>query len=202
MKEIVIAAYEREYSRWVSQLNPNIKVTVYRKGHNHNLENEIYLENNVGRDVHTFFYHIVNRYDSLSEYTFTSQDDFTYHVNNYIDIINTTSKEWDKHAMHKFEECWFFCTSHDKILECDKTGMPNHGGLPIEKIWNELFDMPCPEKIYFPPGGHFCISDINVKKRPLYFYEKIVNILETDVSSPYVFERLEPYVFNTNYKIK
>jgi hypothetical protein len=201
MKEIVIAAYEREFSSWVQKLNPDIKVTVYRKGNNYNLENEIYLENNVGRDVHTFFYHIVNRYDSLSEYTFMSQDDFTYHVNNYIDVINSTPKKWDKYALHKFEKCWFFCTSHE-ILECDKTGMPNHGGLPIEEIWNELFDISIPEKISFPPGGHFCISSNAIKKRPLNFYKKILNILETNYSAPWVFERLEPYVFNTKYKIK
>jgi hypothetical protein len=213
MKEIVIAAYEREYSRWVQQLNSDIKVTVYRKGNNHSLENEIYLENNVGRDIHTFFYHLAKNYNNLSDYTFMSQDDFTFHVSNYIEILNGDVELWDKNAIQKFGETWFFCTSLKEYppqresfigptLDCDKSGFPDHGGLPIEKIWNELFKVPCPNTISFPPGGHFCVSKEHVRKRPLYFYKKIVDILENNPSAPWVFERIEPYVFNTNYKIK
>jgi hypothetical protein len=87
MKEIIIAAYDRDYS-WIDQLDDDVKITIYRKGTNQNNPNEIYIENNVGRDVHTFFYHFANNYDNLSDYTFTSQDYFEDHVNNYIELIN------------------------------------------------------------------------------------------------------------------
>lgn len=213
MKEIVIATYNRDYLSWTNKLDSEVKVTVYRKGNFSSLENEIYLENNVGRDIHTFFYHLVKNYNSLSDYTFMSQDDFTFHVSNYIEIINGDIELWDKNAIQKIGETWFFCTSLKEYppqresfvgptLECDKIGLPDHGGLPIEEIWDELFESPCPDTISFSPGGHFCISREHAIKRPLYFYEKIVNILENNISAPWVFERIEPYVFNLNYKIK
>jgi hypothetical protein len=182
----------------VNDTNRGVISTSQQISYNSNFT--VKYKSKLGYSVDSVF--VNNKYvDSLSEYTFMSQDDFTYHVNNYIDIINSNPKEWDEYALHRFEECWFFCTSHE-ILECDKTGMPNHGGLPIEEIWNELFDISIPEKISFPPGGHFCISSNAIKKRPLNFYKKILNILETNYSAPWVFERLEPYVFNAKYKIK
>ena len=97
MKEVIISAYKRDYS-WINNLNSDIKATVYRKGENFNTPNEIFIENNVGRDVHTFFNHFVERYDTLSEYTFTTQDYFEDHVSNYLEIMNGNKDTWDTYA--------------------------------------------------------------------------------------------------------
>ena len=63
-KELIISAYEEDYS-WINEINDDVKITVYRKG-NEALENEILIKNNVGRDVHTFFYNIFKNYNILS----------------------------------------------------------------------------------------------------------------------------------------
>jgi len=42
MKELVIAAYDRDYS-WIYDLDSNIKVTIYKKGNNELKSNEYYL---------------------------------------------------------------------------------------------------------------------------------------------------------------
>ena len=60
-KELVIAAYDRDYS-WVNKLNNDVSVTVYRKGSGGLLDGEILITPNVGRDVHTFFYHLYNNF--------------------------------------------------------------------------------------------------------------------------------------------
>ena len=54
MKELVIAAYDRNYS-WICDLNSNVKVTIYKKGNSELKSNEILIEPNLGRDIHTFF---------------------------------------------------------------------------------------------------------------------------------------------------
>jgi hypothetical protein len=198
MKEIIIAAYDRDYS-WIDQLDDDVKITVYRKGTNQNNPNEIYLENNVGRDVHTFFYHFAHNYDNLSDYTFTSQDYFEDHVNNYIDLINKNTKFWDYYAQQVFSECWFFSTAAP-VLICDKNGNPHHSDLNIEEIWNMLFKNPCPNVIRFTPAGHFCISKNHVRRRPVGFYLHILKILEDIEISPWVIERLMPYIFDQNYE--
>lgn len=200
MKELIIAAYDRDYS-WIKNLNTDIKVTVYRKGTKSNLPNEIYLENNVGRDVHTFFYHIVNNYDNLSDYTFTSQDYFQDHVSNYIHIMNGTENTLKEICVQDFGGCWFFCNQYGGKLTCDKNGAPHHEGLDIPTIWEQLFKIECPDTIVFTPTGHFCATREHIRKRPLSFYKKVLNILETNEQAPWVIERLEPYIFDLKFNI-
>jgi len=202
VKELIISAYDRDY-QWVSNLDRDVKVTVYRKGSNIQ-NNETYLSNNVGRDVHTFFYHFYKNYYTLSDYTITSQDFPFDHVDNYIPVINGGVREWENNAIMEIGECWFFNRDHiyERVLECDHNGMPHHGGLDIKGVWNQLFETSIPYKINFVPAGHFCISREAVHKRPVEFYEKVVNILETNDQSPWIIERLEPYIFDTNFKIK
>lgn len=199
-KEVIISTFQRDYS-WITELNSDVKVTVYRKGQEPLRENEILINKNVGRDVHTFFYHFLTKYNSLSDITFTSQDYFEDHISNYHQIINGDEDMWNECALQYIHECWFF-NNKCPLLISDRNGFPHHPDLPMEKYWNELFIRPCPNIFRFTPAGHFCITKEQVKKRPIKFYEKIVNILEKDYDSPWVIERLEPYIFDLNYQIK
>lgn len=201
MKEVVISAFNRDYNYWIGKLNPDIKVTIYRKGFNLNNPNEIFIEKNVGRDVHTFFYHIVKNYHNLLDYTFTAQDYFEDHVHNYIDIMNGDITTIQENAIQDFGGCWFFCTQYEGKLICDKNGSPNHSGLNIEPIWNELFKINCPNYIEFTPTGHFSITREHIQKRPIFFYKKIIDILETNEQAPWIIERLEPYIFDLTFEI-
>jgi hypothetical protein len=207
-KEVVIAAYDKDYN-WINQLDSDVKVTVYKKGFEP-LPNEILIEPNVGRDVHTFFYHLVNNYNNLSDYTFFSQDYPFDHVENYISLINGDEKLWFEHARQSINGCWFFNTDYYTFL-CDKTGLPNSViiddlslkiwptgewiEMNLEPTWHQLFNMPCPDYFAFTPAGHFCISREQVLKKPIEYYKIILNILETDPNSPWVIERLESYIF-------
>ena len=56
-KELVIAAYDKDLS-WVSDINSDVKTTIYRKGTKTDNQNEIFIDPNIGRCVHTFFNHI------------------------------------------------------------------------------------------------------------------------------------------------
>ena len=191
-KELVIAAYDRDYS-WVNQLE-DVKVTVYRKGDGELQPGEILIEPNVGRDVHTFFKHIADNYDNLSDVTFFAQDYPFDHVNNLIPLLNSGKDIWNVIARQHVDGCWFFCTQYG-ILTCDKNGAPHHPGLEIERIWDILFEgTECPDELHFTPTGHFAITAEQARKIPLEYYHKILNLLETDPTSPWVIERLEPYI--------
>jgi dTDP-4-dehydrorhamnose reductase len=191
-KEVIISAYDRDYN-WINQLDSNVKVTVYKKG-SEPLPNEILIEPNVGRDVHTFFYHLVHNYNNLSDYTFFAQDYPFDHVENYISLINGGKQLWFDHAKQSVDGCWFFNTQYE-ILICDKNGSPHHPNLDIEDMWNKIFTNQCPEILKFTPAGHFCVSKKQVHKLSLDYYKRILNILETDPNSPWIIERLEPYIF-------
>jgi hypothetical protein len=199
-KELVVSTYCRDYKESIKDINSNVQITVYRKGDIHNLqEMEIYIPSNLGREVHTYYYHLVNRYYTLSDITFFSQDYFYDHVNNYIEIINGDRDVWNKNGTLWDDGCWFFNTGladkPTRTLDSDKYGLPYHNlGNELIEIWDILFDEPCPQKITFSTGGHFAITREGAHKIPLRVYRKVLELLETRESMPWVMERLNTYV--------
>ncbi len=214
-KELVISAYQRDYG-WIKYLNSSVDVTVYRKGNKIEGSNEVFIERNVGQDVHTFFYHIVKNYDNLADYTFFSQDFPFDHVGNYIDIVNGDIKYWDLIAKMKVYDYYAFSTASalnwephmpkeaytGKTLICKQDGAPHHRPheLNIATLWPQIFESSVPETFEFVPAGHFCISKQQLRTRTKKFYSNIVNLLETRHLCPYEIERLEPYIFNPKVK--
>tara|TARA_R110002153_G_scaffold175333_3_gene328579 strand:- start:1136 stop:1810 length:675 start_codon:yes stop_codon:yes gene_type:complete len=221
-KEIVIAAYDKELS-WVSNLNSEVKQTIYRKGVIIPLsDNEIFIENNAGRCVHTFFNHIYTNYDNLSDYTFFCQDFPFDHWGNMIEIVNgdmnnlhntaelpiggyygyhnnTFGTAWTLHGMSP--------TTHHgsgSVLTCVSNGNPqdNNPNINVDMYWDILFDQINPPLYEFMPGGHFVINKEHVKIRSREFYHKITDLLLSDVNAPWMIERLECYIFNPKYKTK
>lgn len=85
--ELVISVFDYD-PNWIKFINDNVKVSLYRKGNGKSKSNEILLEPNVGRDVHTFFSHILNNYDKLSDVTFFCQDFPFDHWENIIQTVN------------------------------------------------------------------------------------------------------------------
>lgn len=213
-KEIVVSGYDKDIN-WVNKLNPDIKKTVYRKGEIKSYENEIIISNS-GRDVHTFFYHILNNYDKLSDITYFSQDYPFDHFENIIDVINLDLQETE--AKIKFDGYYGF--HHNtigtmwrlddgnqfagKILLCTSNGYPQDmdHNINVDEYWDFLFDCEKPKNYEFIPGGHFAITKNQIQKRPKEFYLKIVEVLEKDLKAPWHIERLELYIFNEKFKIK
>jgi hypothetical protein len=199
--ELVLAIYDRDYN-WISGINSDVKITKYNKNENKIKDSEILIKPNIGRDVHTFFYHIVKNYDSLSEYTFFSQDYPFDHVSNYVEIINDYKFACNKFARQNFKNTWFFDTCWDCTLSCNSNGDPHHPGLKIKSVWDEIFLVEIPELIYFTPAGHFCVKKEQIYRYPKKFYEKIKKILEENPQAPWIIERLLPYIFGDQISIK
>ena len=193
-KELVLALWDRDYS-WTDNVSSDVKITKYNKNTETLKEGDIFLSPNVGRDVHTFFWHIVNNYDNLSDYTFFAQDHIDDHVSNYVEIINDDVENLSKYAIQDLGGCWFFQTALPFVIECPHDGSPYHHGLPLPEMWNLLFNNEMPEKIYFTAAGHFCITREHVHQYPIEWYKKVLDILENYEVSPWCIERFEPYIF-------
>jgi hypothetical protein len=217
-KEIVVAAYDKDLS-WLDTIQTEIKKTIYRKGSKNIGKDEIFIEPNVGRCVHTFFNHIYTNYDNLSDYTFFVQDYPFDHWGNLIYVIhsdpqiypilatlniggyygfhnNTLGTAWHMYDSKQF--------GSGKVLICLNNGHPQdtNPDINVDRYWEILFDEPKPNMYEFMPGGHFLISKEQVLLRPREFYKKIVDLLTSEEVAPWLIERLECYIFNEKYKIK
>lgn len=222
-KEIVIAAYDKELD-WITQFDSDIKQTIYRKGIETDNENEIFIENNMGRCVHSFFYHIYKNYDNLSDITFFVQDYPFDHWEDLIEVIN--NETWVDRCALEIEGYYGFhwnsikvpspkggimhslkpTTHHGNgnIISCNSNGSPQDRNplINVDKYWELLFEGIPPPIYEFIPGGHFGITKEYTHIRSREFYGKICNLLTEDIWAPWMIERLECYIFNPKYKTK
>lgn len=194
-KELVLALWDRDYS-WTDSVSSDVKITKYNKNPETLKEGDIFLSPNVGRDVHTFFWHIVNNYDNLSDYTFFAQDHIDDHVSNYVEIINGPVEDLGKYAIQDLGGCWFYQTTLPYAIQVHKGNCAFHQGLPLAEMWKLLFGSEIPDQISFTAAGHFCITREHVHKYPVERYKKVLEILENYEISPWCIERFEAYIFS------
>ena len=165
------------------------------------LDGEIKIQKNVGRCVHTFFYHLYNRYETLSDLTYFSQDYHEDHVANYIELMNGSLEILNENAIEKIDDnCWFFNTQFNAAIYCNNEGNPHDYGLNLSNLWRRLFNTMPPNIYRFTPAGHFAITKEHATKISRDVYKKIIDILESENRAPWEVERLEPYIFINNYK--
>jgi hypothetical protein len=213
-KEIVIAAYDKPLD-WLSQINEDVKKTIYKKGNSLPLkDNEILIEPNIGRCVHSFFYHIYNNYDNLADVTYFGQDFPFDHWGNMIEIVNGDMSTLEKaelkiggyYGFHNntFGSAWPMYPSHQfgggVCLNCQYNGSPHDSGMNVDNIWSILFSSARPNSYDFIPGGHFAITKEQVRKRSKELYKKVLDLLEQQEKAPWEIERLECYIFNENHQ--
>jgi len=183
-REFVIAKYHRP-TEWTTSLSG--KVTIYNKSKDTLLPNEIYLENNFGRCIHTYVTHILHNYNNLAEETFFSQDSPIEHVPNYVNIANNIEK------VNGFECLSSYLQQESTII----VGANNGIDIEIPDFWNFLFLSSCPKICNFCISTHFAVDRQTIQYRTKNFYKKILYILETRYESPWEMERILPFWFDS-----
>jgi len=88
--EIVVARYNENLD-WLKKIRKtkDIKITVYNKGLDDiSIDFPIIKIPNIGRESHTYLYHIINNYDNLADQTIFCQGDTIFHSPDFLDLIN------------------------------------------------------------------------------------------------------------------
>ena len=184
---IVVARYNEDIE-WTKQF---LNVIIYNKGNPlANDFNQILL-NNVGREGHTYYKHIYDNYDNLSDYTIFLQGNPFDHSPNIIPDINKYIN--NENLIIDFE---FFSIYIEK---CNLSGCRYHANLPLIEVYEKMFH----ERIEylefnFGFGAQFIVSKKKILQRPKEFYLKIVEILEYTINpiEGFVIERFHSLIFN------
>lgn len=175
--ELVIARYS-ENLEWANKYK--IFSTVYNKG-NDILEGSISISN-IGREAHTYLYHIVNNYHNLAEYTAFVQgnplEPHSPNIHTYLEYIIDSNELMPD----------FFWIS-ERIVEGDfeYKREPYHAIFPnIKYAYEKVFGMePKIEKFIFGAGAQFCVSKNRIRQRPIEFYRNILDIFEYNPGENY-----------------
>lgn len=190
--ELVIAKYNEDIS-WLSQINCNTKITIYDKSGTDKLEKNHVILPNVGREGHTYLYHILNRYDSLSEYTCFLQGDPFPHDSKILEKINNFD-------VSESQDTIFFGSFHsESIFSFDCAAHPH--GLPMWYFLDLLFGIKAHRKqnIGFFAGAQFIVHKDSILSKPKSFYEFLIKFLSYEVNpiEGYVLERLWPKILDS-----
>ena len=181
--KLVVSRYNEDLG-WQENYN-NI---VYNKGYH--LPNTVSLPN-IGREGHTYMYHIVLNYDNLDDYTVFLQGNPFDHTRDLFSKLKEFEDLQDKPD--------FFQLCHE-LLTDDEKGKPHHwDDIPVSNYYNDLFKVPRKEFIY-GSGAQFIVSKERILSRPKSFYTKIMNDLEESINPPcgYCYERMWHHIFGTD----
>ena len=204
-KELVVAAHARSLN-WLTDIPAEVKKTIYRKGQKTNSSDEIFMEKNVGRCVHTFFSHIYNRYDTLAQYTYFVQDYPFDHWLDVIECLNYSEIDMKKTATIQCGGYYGYVNFGTVLQPASQVGdgivfkCMTGNGIDVDRWYRMLFLEEPPEIYEFNPGGHFVITKEHVHLRNKEFYKQVIDILEADEIAPYGIERLENYIFNPKFE--
>lgn len=184
--QIVVARYN-ENPQW-TQLFPN--VVLYNKGSSLDESYTSIPLPNVGREAHTYYYHIYTNYDTLADYTVFLQGSPFHHSPNVIKtlwkyIIRPPKKDFE------FISEW--------IIESNLSGCPHHPGLPMQEVYEKIFQEKKTElPLQFGGGAQFIVSREAIQRRPREFYLRIVNLFDAMCTpEACVLERLHHLIFTT-----
>lgn len=170
--EIVVARYNERNIDWINDYKEF--VTIYNKGED-NVESIVPLKKsqiiklrNVGKEAHTYLYHIVSNYFNLSEYTcFIQADPFPHlQITGSTKIFNDMIKNIDE-----FDDFYWIS---------ETTGFVDISSREFSKfVYKQFFGSEITQqKILFAQGAQFAVSKKVIHKRPFLFYKNILDIFE------------------------
>jgi hypothetical protein len=166
--KIIISRYHEDVS-W-SEKYSDYRV-IYNKGNN--IEQNCITLPNIGRESHTYLYHIVENYNNLADYNVFLQG-FPYDHKPDLDYILLDLIFNNKYSF-KWLSNWSIETDFEYIREPYRIPYVN-----FKEMYKKLFDVyPDPHTSFiFHANGQFVVSKEKIHERPLEFYKKYLNFFE------------------------
>lgn len=198
--QLVVARYNEDIS-WSKKI-PN--TLIYNKGSALNIENEILLPN-VGRESHTYLWHVVNNYDKLADVTvffqgaphvfsLIGEPDSEYFLtnfeNSFVSFEGNMSENYTKGSLG-------YCLWDYRITEYEGEILNPAPWDALE--WFQKFVNKTENvnrlKIYF--GAHFGVKKEAILRRPKEEYETLLSQFSTKNDEVgHFFERSWRYIFS------
>lgn len=173
-KEVVVAKYNEDIA-WTQGLP--YKVTVYDKS-DAVTGNAVKLPN-VGREAHTYAYHVATNYDRLADVTIFTQGRPFDHVPNFTTDIQEPVTRFTAYGQH--------------TLESFASGDVNHPGLPLADLFCDMTSRCTPPKVTFKPGAIFAVARDTLRQYPQAWWVRLAERLaaaDTQMWGAWTMERL------------
>jgi hypothetical protein len=193
MFDLVIAKYEEDIY-WAEQLN--FRKFIYNKSYN-TFPNSTKLEN-IGREAHTWAYHIVANYKNLNEYTIFVQGDPFWHFKSFIQVaLNLPNSLND---LQTYGEGVYGLADYNQPEDLEylkKVNVRPDAVLEYIKSINKKKNI-----FQFAWGAQYIVHKNNITCKPIQFWKRLVTVHnDTAVHWPWSLERCWPDIFNNDMSL-
>jgi Protein of unknown function (DUF3431) len=212
--DLVIARYQEDLS-WIDELH-NIydKIIIYNKGSPLTIDNsEVYVLPNYGREAYSYFYHIINNYDTLADITLFIPGSCWAQLEKKFKFLVTIA------SLKKNKKTVLYCNKNEMIaksiydLKLDEYKVTNEENyksnsnlqlsLCKERPFGNWFATYFPNETltYISTKGIGAISREDIHKRPLEFYKLLFNqVACVNPEVEYYIERVWKHIFSIDDK--
>ena len=155
---------------------------------------------NVGRESHTYLYHIINNYDTLPEITVFLQGDekdLRYGFKRPMEYVSKAKNNISCHVRFHGRN-WGRIRHIGKWLRAIRSGAMRRAELDLGEFYKELFGFAHPQKSYpFCVAGSLAATRDMIRKHPIEFYRKAISFVDdhSDPEEGHYFERLWASIF-------
>jgi hypothetical protein len=179
---IVVARYNEDVT-WSSRY----PCVIYNKGTP--IPNSIELPN-IGREAHTYLYHILQNYNELDDYTAFLQGNPFDHSPNLFKHLDRFSG---------FDELPDFIYLSETILPTNNSCDFFHPIIPLQSYYDSLFKPSTRKNFLFGAGAQFLVSKKAIQSIPLEVYKHLYDTLISDptVYGAHALERLWGVLFTS-----
>jgi hypothetical protein len=144
---------------------------------------------NIGRESHSYLYHIVNNFNRLADVTVFTQGQIQDHVGPNIDLnqildackILTPTDPFMVYTKHnlKYFNSWSGI-SHVKKWKAEyDSGVMRRANSTPREFWKWVFGTDSPDVIAFSWGAIFAVRREAIQRRPKEFYERLLKLFES-----------------------
>lgn len=209
-KHLIIARYN-ENVEWINMfINDNFTVYLYNKGPDNIDENIINNQNviyeklpNVGRESHTYLYHIIKYREHIADYNIFSQaNPFDHLIKKQITTPEYFYNKVKEHIKTNINTDFFAFGAKNYTWWVGLGGKRND---ILIHLHNKLFTNEFNNEYKFNNGGIFAVKKDAILNRSTDFYNTIINTsLNHHINPPegFVLERMWVLLFDKNYIAK
>lgn len=178
---LVVARYNEDID-WVKDFPTKY---IYNKGDMNTISDELKQNTinlpNVGRESHTYLYHIIHNYDVLDDITIFTQGTYNDHYEVSLDTFRDTFSNIDAYSKNYIDStCWGGYKRHYnfsiKAWRGELKNKDRQYGPWFETVFNQPFNNTT--SVY--KAGIFSVSKATILKRPKSFYEKLLKEVDYD----------------------
>jgi hypothetical protein len=203
--ELVVARYKESLS-WLKRVPPSIAITVYDKcddgeaaqvlagGRRRVAPAQRIVLPNVGRESHTYLWHMAQRYDSLAPLTVFCQGHpfdhaYFFHASLRDLAQEARSPEWGPPEFKPFGHIIDTDDARGQRLFAPWSKNEDGRGLDMRGFHRALWGSEGPELYPFRLGAQFAASNSCILRQPREWYEKAARVAVEFPDAPHCFER-------------